>query len=424
MNEDFVQAVWKHQLFNQQEFKTTNGQSIRVVHPGTLNTDAGPDFNSAKVFIDNLLWVGNVEIHVHSSDWNKHHHYTDSAYNNVILHVVYIDDVEFCKTANDLLLTTLVIKPYLNSELVENYQLLLADLREIPCKHWWLRMEEPIVEKWLERMCVSRYEQKCILLRERLFALNGHWDQLFFEILSRQLGFFVNAEPMEQLAQSIKTEWIQKLAYQPLSIEALLFGQAGMLNRNFDDNYPNELKNEYAYLQKKYNIKPIVNTNWKFSRLRPSNFPTIRIAQLAAILIKHPRLFSDCLNIQKAKDAYHFFDVEVYTYWESHYTFDRETKEKGKKIGQDSIEQILLNTLCLLWILYANVKGEEVYLEKAFDLMEILKPEENRFVKSFAETQFKFRNSIHSQGLRFLKENYCDEKKCLTCSIGINGLKL
>lgn len=424
MKEDFVQAIWRYQLFNQQQFIGTNGQQIQVLQPGTLNIDAGPDFISAKIIIDGLLWVGNVEIHVKSSDWNKHHHQNDSAYNNVILHVVYVDDAEFCKTANDLLLTTLELKSYIDADVLNNYEQLASDLREIPCKHWWSRIEVPIIEKWLERMCVSRYEQKCATLYSRLKELNMHWDQLFFEILSRQLGFFVNAEAMELLAQSIKIEWIQKIQHEPLSVEALLFGQAGMLARSFSDDYPNALKKEYAFLQKKYAIKPLQNISWKFSKLRPYNFPTIRIAQLSSIMLKHPRLMSDCLNIHKVSEAYRFFEAEPHEYWSTHYTFDKHSKISNKNIGIDSINQMILNTLCSLWILYARVKNEELYLEKAFDLMEELKPEDNRFVKLFSSTQYKFKNSAHSQGLRFLKEYYCDEKKCLTCSIGINGLKL
>lgn len=424
MKEDFVQTVWKFQLFNQKEFTSIDGQKIRVIHPGYSHINAGPDFIASKIYIDDLLWVGNVEIHTHSNEWYAHNHQNDAAYNNVILHVVFKYDGKPCLTQNNRQLNTLVLSDYIDSSILERYQQLAEDMRVLPCKHWWTHIDKSVVEQWLLRMCISRLEQKCEELTSRLMVLNEHWDQLFFEILARQLGFHVNSEPMERLARSLATEWFQKNVDNPLFVEAILFGQAGMFNRNFKEEYPNELKREYEFLSSKFNLNPIEHSTWKFSKLRPLNFPTIRIAQLAAILQQHPRLFRECIELEDTKEAISFFDVKTHAYWQTHYVFDRTSNFKEKRIGDESLNQLLLNTLCIIWILYGNNKDEPHYIQKAIELMEEIKVEQNRYVSIFNETSYNFSNAIHSQGLRFLWENYCDEKKCLTCSIGIQGLKL
>lgn len=424
MKEDFVHTVWKFQLLNKQEFTSVSGQSIRVVHPGFSHINAGPDFTTAKLLIDGILWIGNVEIHVNASEWYAHHHHLDPAYNNVILHVVFSNHHKICFTQNGLPLNTLVLAPYIDDEVLNTYAKLSEDMRVLPCKNWWNKIEKSIVEHWLERMCISRLEEKCIELKSRLIHLNEHWDQLFFEVLSRQLGFHVNALPMERLARSLPTELFQKNIDNPLFVEAILFGQAGMLNREFTDDYPNALKNEYSFLKTKYNLTAFDEFNWKFSRLRPQNFPTIRIAQLAAILQLHPRIFRECLTLNDPKEWYSFFDVTTHNYWDTHYVFDRSSTLVKKRIGAESLNQLLLNTLCSIWVLYGNVYKDPEYIQKALDLMNLLKVENNRYVSMFVETEYNFNSSVHSQGLRFLWEQYCNDKKCLTCSIGLQGLKI
>jgi hypothetical protein len=264
---------------------------------------------------------------------------------------------------------------------------------------------------------------KCQYLKARLNTIHHHWDQLFFEIVARQLGFHINAEPMERLAKSIKIEWLQKLNGQPLSIEALLFGQAGMLQRTFEEEYPNELKKEYEYLQKKYKLVPMDMSTWKFSRLRPSNFPTLRIAQLASIFRKNPRFFSEIIALTEMEKVEDFFDIKLPEYWNTHYRFEKESAWQLKQFGVDSVEQLIQNTVCIIWLLYGDVKCEEEYKIKCLQLLEHLKPERNRYTKQFDGCNYPLESSIQSQGQRFLWENYCDHKKCLTCSIGIHGLK-
>lgn len=423
MKEDFVQTIWKYQLLTTKQLFSTDGKPIEVIQAGSSHINAGPDFISAKIKIDGILWVGNVEIHVKASEWYQHQHHRDPAYNNVILHVVFINDVEACYTQNNLALNTLELEPYIDEQMLVNYERLVADLRTLPCKNWWNKIDKPIVDNWLIRLCIERLMQKCETLKTRLNQLHAHWDQLFFEVVARQLGFHINSEPMERLARSIQIEWIQKLHGQPHSIEALFFGQAGMLQRSFKDEYPNILKKEYAYLKKKYKLNPMDASTWKFARLRPSNFPTIRIAQLASIFTMYPRFFSDVISVKEIEKTLHFFEVKIPDYWNNRFVFDKESVPQPKRLGADSVEQLLLNTVCHIWLLYGDVKEEEEYKLKCLQLMERLKPEENRFTEPFKDCNFAISSSIHSQGQRFLWENYCDHKKCLTCSIGIHGLK-
>lgn len=424
MKEDFVQAIWKYQLLNSKVLISESGQVIKVQYPGFQHINSGPDFSNARLIIDNMLWVGNVEIHTKSSEWYNHHHHLDPAYNNVILHVVFEDDLKPCLTENNFILNTLVIKNYVDDAIMDKYSVLVEDMRQLPCSSWWNKIDDEIINHWLTRMCLDRFELKSKQYKARLKQLNEHWDQLFFEIVARQMGFHVNAEPMEQLAKSIKVEWIQKLIDQPESIEAIFFGQAGMLNRSFKDDYPQRLKSEYLFQKQKFNIKSIAIESWKYARMRPNNFPNIRIAQLSAIFSNNPRFFTVCLDMDDLSEIQDFFKVQPNDYWSSHYLFDKESKNSTKVLGADSIDQLILNTICYLWFLYGDIKADLRFIDKSLSLMEDLKPESNRFVNVFSVCNFPIKNAMQSQGLRYLWENYCDEKKCLTCSIGIHGLKL
>lgn len=423
MKEEFVHAIWKYQLFNKQNLSTVDGKSIEIIQPGFSHANAGPDFISAKIKIDGMLWAGNVELHVKSSEWYQHKHHVDPAYNNVILHVVYTDDASNCYTANELTLHTLELHSYIDDATLNAYEQLRNNLQVLPCKNWWNKIDKPTVESWLIRLCIERLMQKCAHLKQRLHQLNEHWDQLFFEIVARQLGFHVNSDPMEMLAKSIKIEWVQKLSDQDISIDALFFGQAGMLQKKFSDEYPNRLKKEYAYLQKKYNLKPMDVSLWKFLRLRPHNFPTVRIAQLASIFKTHSRFFSEILELSSLDEIEHYFELNLHPYWNNHYRFDKESPATSKQFSEESTDQLLLNTIAMVWLLYGDQKNDLNFKQKSLALMERIKPEKNRYTERFKEVNYPLGSSIQSQGQRFLWEHYCDHKKCLTCSIGIHGLK-
>lgn len=424
MREEFVQTVWKYQLFDRNQLRTTNGASIEIVHQGFLQHHSGPDFSAARILIDGMLWVGNVEIHVTAKEWNQHRHFVDPAYDNVILHVVYTDDKEICKTNTGRELPCLEISKRIPNDIVERYEQLANDFRVFPCAKYWKKIPYSEINSWLVQLALQRIEEKIEPIKLRLTDTKFHWEQVCFELIAKQLGFHVNAEPMLRLARSLPIEIIQKNADQAKIIEALLYGQAGMLNRKFNDDYPNQLKQDYLFLKKKYQLKEIDQSTWKFARLRPLNFPTIRIAQLAAILSHQTNFFQSCLNLDDTSNLIDKFKREINPYWLNHYVFDKESKRCVKMLGHDSIENVLMNTIVLLWFSYGQHKNESIFVSRAIEYLEKLEPENNVYTNMYKELGYKLNNALQTQGLRFLWENYCDEKKCLNCSIGIKSLNI
>ena len=424
MREEFVQTVWKYQLFNRQELRTSKGESVEIIHQGFLQHHSGPDFSAARILIDGMLWVGNVEIHVTAKEWNQHRHFVDPAYDNVILHVVYTDDHEICKTYTGRELPCLEISSRIPQDILDRYEQLASDFRVFPCAKVWQKIPYVEINDWLVQLALQRVEEKLTSVKFRLIDTKYHWEQVCFELIAKQLGFHVNAEPMLRLARTLPIEIIQKNADQPGIVEALLFGQAGMLNRNFHDEYPNQLKRDYLYLKKKYQLQEIDQSTWKFARLRPLNFPTIRIAQLAALLTHQSNFFQSCLNISDTKSLVEKFKQEINPYWLNHYVFDKESKNCRKLLGQESIENVLMNTVVLLCFSYGQYKNESIYVSKAIEYLESLSPENNVYTNMFKDLGFRINNALQSQGLRFLWQYYCDEKKCLNCSIGIKSLNI
>jgi hypothetical protein len=424
MREEFVQTVWKYQLFNRNQLRTSNGSSIEIIHQGFLQHHSGPDFSAARILIDGMLWVGNVEIHVNAKEWNQHRHFADPAYDNVILHVVYNDDHEVCKTNAGTVLPCLEIAKLIPADIIVRYERLANDYRVFPCAKYWSLIPKSEINDWLVQLALQRIEEKLEPIKLRLSDTKFHWEQVCFELIAKQLGFHVNAEPMLRLARSLPIEIIQKNANQPRLIEALLFGQAGMLNRTFIDDYPNQLKQDYLFLKKKYQLKEIDQMTWKFARLRPLNFPTIRIAQLAAIFNHQTNFFYSCLLMDDANSLISIFKKNLNEYWLNHYVFDKESKRSVKTLGQDSIENVLMNTVVLLWFSYGQQKNESTYVSKAVEYLEKASAENNVYTNMYKDLDYKLNNALESQGLRFLWENYCDEKKCLNCSIGIKSLNI
>lgn len=424
MREDFVQTVWKYLLFNRRELLANDGSKIEIVHQGFLQHHSGPDFRAAKIRINDVLWVGNVEIHTEARDWNIHKHYLDDAYDNVILHVVFKDDKTICKTHSGRILPCLEIGKLIPSHILDRYEDLVKDLSALPCEKFWSRIPDIDIDQWLVQLALQRLEIRLEPLKKRLGDTKSHWEQVCFELISKQLGFHVNAEPMERLARSIPIEIIQKNADKEILIDALLFGQAGLLERKFIDDYPNELKSHYQFLKKKYSLSPINLPNWKFAKLRPMNFPTIRIAQLSAMMYRRVHLFSDCLNCQDVEQLKELFRVPINKYWENHYVFDKESNKVNKNLGSESLEKIYLNVIALLWVCYGQNNNQYEFVSKAIDLTEQMQAEQNMYTNMYLNTGYKFKNAMQSQGLRFLWENYCDEKKCLNCNIGIKSLNI
>ncbi|MCX6352067.1 MAG: DUF2851 family protein [Bacteroidetes bacterium] len=420
MKEDLLHYLWKFKNFETRHLQTTQGEGIQILNAGQHNTDAGPDFLNAQIQIGETKWAGSVELHIKSSDWEKHKHTPDKAYKNVVLHVVYEDDL---KSDIAPIIPTLELKNYIHHDSLLRYKSLSENQNWIPCEE----LIEPVssLKKilWVERMAVERLEEKAKTLSQKLNECGEDWNELFHRLLFRNFGFNTNSQPFEILAERIPYSIILKNINHLLQTEALLFGGGGLLDADFKGDYPNQLKKEYAYQAKKFNLQfhhPIL---WKFMRTRPVNFPSIRISQLAGLVSKHQSLFSQILEVENATDIKKLFKTEASEYWNNHYRFDEEAKETSiKNLGENSIQNIAVNTVVSTLYTYGFVKDNQIYKEKALALLESLKPEQNNITKKWAGLGFENSNAQQSQGLLNLKKRYCDNKKCLSCSLGVEVL--
>ena len=319
--EDFLHYVWQFRSFDYNELKTSAGENLEIINTGLLNRNAGPDFNHAKIKIGDTLWAGNVEIHLKSSDWLKHNHQTDQSYENVILHVVYEHDTEI-KRIDGTVLPVLELKSRIKQELINKYENLFLTLTDFPCAAQIKQVDRLIVDSFLSRTLVARFEEKTHAVNETLNELKGDWDETFYRFMARNFGFKVNALPFELLAKAVPQSIYAKHKDNPIQIEALVFGAAGFLKDKFTEAYPQKLKTEFEFLQKKYRIKPLEASIWKFMRMRPQNFPTIRLAQFAALILKSNHLFSKIIEIKKVADLHTLFDaLPVNDYWENALSF-------------------------------------------------------------------------------------------------------
>ncbi len=421
MYEDLLHYVWKYQRFNR-NLITSGGTPVNVEFPGINNVDAGPDFTNAKIRIDNTLWAGNVEIHVKSSDWYTHNHHKDGAYKNIILHVVYEDDKDIFDRAGNKI-PTVEIKDFIDNSLVSRYKSFTESKNPIACAKLINAVDTIVVFGWLEKLAIERLQNKTEDIFNKLALYKNDWEQAFYEIFARNLGFKVNAEPFEMLAKSVPQQYFAKCKNNLFQLEALLFGQAGLLEEKFTDEYPNSLKAEYSYLQKKFNLKPLNKHLWKFLRIRPGNFPTIRLAQFAGLIYKSENLFSKVIECNSAKELYSLFDAECSIYWFNHYVFDKETGEKSKKIGKSAIELLIINTMVPFLFTYGKAHESYKYIERSLEFLAQIPPESNHIIKTFSDTGIKAENAMQSQALIQCYNQYCLKRKCLQCNVGNAVLK-
>jgi len=417
MTEAFLHHLWKFRLFNSKELATTDGEPVEVIRPGQHNTDAGPDFFNAQVKIGTTTWAGNVEIHQKSSEWNKHHHTTDSSYNNVVLHVVFEHDEEVF-TQEHIRIVTVELKGRFDPGLFNNYENLIGSRQWIPCENHIGKVDQLTISAWLERMLIERLEIKSGFVLDTLALNKNNWEETFYQQLARNFGFFTNSLPFEILARSVPLHLIGKHKDQLKQLEALFFGQSGLLKPRLNDSYGVQLKAEYEFLRKKYTLVPMDGGQWKFLRLRPSNFPTIRIAQLAQMMYKSGLLFSRVLEIDHIKDFETIFSVGVSDYWNSHYTFDRPSLFQDKSLGESARMNILINTVVPLLFAYGTFANEENYKNRAIKFLEEIQPEENAVISHWKLLGVTVENAARTQSLLHLKNTYCNLKKCLFCSVG------
>ncbi|MGJ8743725.1 DUF2851 family protein [Polaribacter sp.] len=422
MKEDFLHYVWKYKLFSLNDLQTTTHTKITILKSGLHNKNAGPDFLNAQLLLDEQLWAGNVEIHLKSSDWYAHNHETDVNYDAVILHVVWEDDVPvFMK--NNAPLPTLVLKGLVQRILLTKYQELFStQSRWIPCEENINSVHNFILENWKERLFFERLERKSSEIKGFLVAENNNYEAVLFQLLAKNFGLKVNGDSFLRLATSMPFSVLQKVCLNKHQLAALLFGQAGFLADSIDVDYHQKLKVEYQFLQQKYKLTPISKHVFSFFRMRPHNFPTIRIAQLIILYHQHQKLFSKCLEIKDVKDFYKLFSVEVALFWKTHYTFEKSSKQSSKKLTTSFVDLLLINTIIPLQFLYKKEQGT-INENEFLGLMKKLKPEKNGIISKFDTLHIKANNAFETQSLLELKNNYCAAKKCLECAIGVNVLK-
>jgi len=425
ITEDFLHYVWKFRLFERSALQTVNGDELEIYSPGLHNTDSGPDFQNGRIRIGDTTWAGNIEIHINSSDWQKHNHTTDEAYNNVVLHVVYRDDTPLV-LADGRRIPTLELKDRIPEELyIKYHNLIYGEKTIIPCESSIGKLDDFTLRTWFTRVLIERLEKKSAAVIAALKVNRGDWEETFYGFLAANFGFKTNALPFELLARSLPQNILAKNKSNPLQIEALIFGQAGMLEDDFEDEYPQQLKQEYAFLRKKYSLTPIEKHLWKFMRLRPQNFPTIRLAQFAALIVNSNHLFSKVLDIRDVKTLSDLFDgIKVNAYWDDRYRFDKISKPFAKNLGAASINVLLLNTLAVFLFSYGKHHQQQHYIDRSLKLLESLPGEQNQIIADFNSLGVKASSAFESQALLELKNYYCNYKKCLQCSVGNKILKL
>ncbi|MDE5424288.1 DUF2851 family protein [Ancylomarina sp. DW003] len=416
MNENFLHYIWKYRLFNQENLVSNQGQQLEIVEVGKLNINSGPDFFEARIKIDGLLWVGNIEIHKKSSDWYKHQHEIDPAYNNVILHVVMESDVEVVLSDKRILPSLELVIP---EQYANRYQSLMESQLWIPCQNDISSLNNFFVKHWLDRMLLERLERKSVEIK-KIYAFNSSsWEETLYQLMSRYFGMNVNSEPFEQLARSIPLKVLAKHKDSLFQIEAILFGQAGFLDDQIsDDKYYLDLQSEYKFLKGKFKLMPIKKEQWKFMRLHPLNFPTVRIAQLATLIYQSQSLFSKLIQIDNLLDFYPLLQVKASAYWETHYKFGEIADSKSKFMGKATVDILIINAIVPMFFLYGKETDKPIYIDKALSFLENLKPEKNNIIKSWVESGVKSKSAYDSQSLLHLKAEYCGKYRCLECELG------
>lgn len=428
MTERLLQYIWQFQYFNRNELATTMGETVQVIHPGQFNRDQGPDFSNGKVIIGKTTWAGNIELHFKTSDWNKHKHSGDRNYDNVILHVVWEDDAgRNSVPANDQngapkFIPIIELKSRVAKILLQKYEELMQSTAFIPCEKTIASVRDIIWRSWKERLLAERLLRKSGIAETFLQQNNYHWEETFWWLLARNFGMKVNADAFEAVARSIPLNILAKHKNQIHQLEALLMGQAGLLVSKFEEDYPVLLQKEYKFLQSKYNLQPIKIPLYSL-RMRPSNFPAVRLAELAMLVHESSHLFSKVKEVASAAEIKRFFEVTANDYWHYHYQFDEASSFKRKKTGETMIDNIIINTVAPVLFAYGNYHHENKYKDKAIQCLEELPAEKNLITNGFRELNIENKNARDSQALIELRNEYCNKKRCLECAIGNAILK-
>lgn len=416
MDEYFLQYLWKFQKADQ-PLHTTDDQAITVFSPGFHNTNSGPDFLEARAKIGALTWSGSVEVHHRSSDWDRHGHQHDKAYDNVILHVVWVHDKVI--QSNGKKIPTLELKDRVSTHLEEYYRAYINQPKVIRCADQLPEVPPVQVASMLDHALADRLKSKAQGVRHYLDLYGTDWEQATYHLLLRAFGFSINKDPMETLAGTLPFKIIRKCMSDHIQVHALLFGMAGLLPDHPQGDYAQRLTEEFSYLKSKYQLAPqLKSEHWKRARMRPSNFPTLRMAQLGALLSHHQHLFEHFIAFKDSKGSKAFFQPPMDTYWRAHYDFNKPAK-RSTALGKSSIDILTINVVVPVLVAYAKYTDEVSFLERAQNILEDIKPESNHLTEQWDEAGIKPASASDSQALIHQYKTRCREKKCLQCNIGL-----
>lgn len=415
--------VWRHKIFPLQPLKTTAGCTLEVIDPGLPNPNAGPDFFNAKLKIDGVLWIGNVEVHQQASDWLKHGHDRDKAYDSVILHVVGEVNCDVYRTNGELIPQLLLSCP---ASICQRYAQLQRFEKLPPCHSILPSLPKLTVHSWFSALQVERFEQKAAAISARLERCNHHWEDVFFITLARNFGFGLNGDVFEAWAMRLPLRAVDKHRDQLFQIEAFFFGQAGLLEESIEDVYYQQLQKEFRYLQHKFTLPaPLSEGQWRMLRLRPDNFPHVRLAQLAHLYHTHAALFSQLMEAETPDAARHLLRTSTSAYWEEHFTFKKSSPHSVKRLGEGALNLILINTVIPFLYAYGQHKANEAMTERATRFLEMLKAENNYVTRIWTGMGLPvtIATAADSQALLQLQKQYCDRHDCLRCRFGYEFLK-
>lgn len=429
IKENFLHYLWKHKVFVINQLQTSNNEDLHIFRSGEHNLNSGPDFINAKIRIDDQLWAGNVEIHIRSSDWYLHHHEKDVNYDNVILHVVWENDIDIYRKHNTVI-PTLELKNIVSNKIIDQYQILFSkQLKWINCESLIHSVDKFTIDNWLEVLYFERLEQKSSLIYQLLQNSANDWETVLFQLLAKNFGLKVNGDAFLNLAKSLDFKIIRKEQSKLYSLEALLFGQAGLLQEEIEEPYYNKLKTEYRYLRAKYHLEPIFEGQFHFFRLRPNNFPTIRIAQFAMLYFLHKNLFIKILDTNSLDEFYDLFEVTTSSFWNRHYNFNSHSVKRLKKTSKPFIDLLLINTIIPIKFIYYKELGK-IDEGSILKIPLLIKSENNNIIKRFEgifsikeNKDLKITNAFESQAFLQLKTSYCNNQLCLQCAVGNAILK-
>ncbi|MXO04099.1 DUF2851 family protein [Flavobacterium sp. HBTb2-11-1] len=421
MKEDFLHYLWKFKKFDGLNLKSVQGEEITIIKTGDYLELAGPDFFNAHIEIGNQKWAGNVEIHLKSSDWYLHNHEKDAAYKNVILHVVWENDTAIFREDNTEI-PVLVLKDYVSKEIIDNYNALVSPKTWISCERQLKEIDRFVFKNWQERLFFERLERKSKFIDQLLEETNQDWEAVLFCLLAKNFGLNTNGNSFLQISKAIPFSVIRKESFEVENLEALLFGTSGLLETEKEDVYYKDLKFRYFYLLHKYQIEKIYADPLQFFKLRPDNFPTIRLSQLASLYHRHQNLFSKIIDLKSIGEVYRLLNISASSYWQNHYQFDKESPNKSKMLSKPFIDLVVINTIIPLQFAYSNIRGESI-AEDLIDFINEVDSEKNAIIDKFNSFGIKSQSAFESQALLELKNEYCERKACLKCAIGLELLK-